>query len=145
VSEFGHTGIITPDICIDMWGAGPFLIEAGGKTFRFEDSDRFGPALVKKNGDPLANPWPGEFSAFWRAHRIWRRQGRRLEGGTHCLWDEPKPEVVRHLGGRNYMHIEAGEQDGVTLVETPEGRIPIRDFMRARKLAALNSHGREDQ
>jgi len=89
MTDFGHMGAITPNVCIDVWGAGPFFIEAGGQRFRFGDSDRFGPYLANRHGDPLANPWPAERSPFWRAHRIWVRQGRRLEDGVNCIWDEP--------------------------------------------------------
>lgn len=116
MDEFGHTGIISPNVCIDAWGIGPFVIAAGGKSYRFEDSDRFGPALVNKRGDPLKNPWPPERCPFWRAHRIWKRQGRRTEDGVICIWDEPKPQTVRMIGRRSCIIVEHGEEDGKTIV-----------------------------
>ncbi len=119
MAEFGHIASIGGGICIDAWGAGPFVISAGGKLFRFEDSDRFGPSLIKKNGDICTNPWPCERSPFWRAHRLWVRQGRRTEDGVICVWDEPKPTKYRKIG-RTRVIIENGDEDG--------GYIEIRPF-----------------
>ena len=122
MSEFGHNHLIgalkagkeSYGICIDGWGAGPFVIMHDGKLWRFEDSDRFGPALVKRNGDPLAKPWPGERSVFWRLHHIWRKQGRRFaDDGTTCVleYTEPRPsKYVRR--GRNKIIVEHGDHDG---------------------------------
>lgn len=120
MSDFGHKGsIITGLGCFDSWGAGPFVIEAKGKSFRFEDSDRFGPSIIKKNGDPIANPWPSERSPFWRAHSLWARQGRRVaEDGITCLYDEPRRTLVRRIG-RTHFIVEAGEDDGEYLVINP--------------------------
>lgn len=114
MSEFGHKYASGGGLCIDAWGAGPFVIEHAGKRWPFEDSDRFGPALVKANGDPLANPWPTEKSIFWRLHHIWRKQGRRVAGdGVTCVleYSEPRPTkyVVR---GREMIVVEHGDHDG---------------------------------
>lgn len=136
VTEFGHHALINTNLCLDAWGTGPFVIVAGdGKSYRFEDSDRFGPSLIKKNGEPLANPWPSEGCAFWRAHRIWKRQWRRTEDGINCIWDEPKPSTARHIGGRTYMQVEAGEEDGVTLVLTSSDgtRMPLQEYLRRQR------------
>ncbi|MBN8979327.1 MAG: hypothetical protein J0I08_22955 [Rhizobiales bacterium] len=111
MAEFGHKAYIGGGMCIDAWGAGPFVISAGGKSFRFEDSDRFGPHLIKKNGELFDNPWPSERSPFWRAHRIWVRQGRRTEDGVNCIWDEPKPTKYRKIRGAKFI-VENGEEDG---------------------------------
>lgn len=119
--EFGHVGQIIPGFgCIDSWGVGPFVITAeNGKTYRFEDSDRFGPALVKEDGDPLKNPWPRERDPFWRAHMLWRKQGRRLEpDGFTCIWHEPKPHTFYRIDRRNVMLVEGGDEDG-KYVEVP--------------------------
>jgi hypothetical protein len=116
MTEFGHFSAIGNGIYIDAWGSGPFVIDVEGKRFRFEDSDRFGPALVTKNGDICSNPYPAERSPFWRAHRIWVRQGRRLaDDKTTCLWDEPKPTTIQHMGGRYWMVVENGDEDGATI------------------------------
>lgn len=118
MSDFGHCYFNNgPKIHIDAWGVGPFVISVGGKQFRFEDSDRFGPYLVRKNGAMLANPYPPERSPFWRAHMLWRRQGRRMaDDGVTCIWDEPKPMKVRRINGRNCEIIEPGEEDGKIVV-----------------------------
>lgn len=42
MADFGHKSYIGGGMCIDAWGASPFVISAGGKSFRFEDSDGFG-------------------------------------------------------------------------------------------------------
>lgn len=113
MGDFGHVGIISGGVCLDAWGSGPFVIAVGSREWRFEDSDQFGPALIKKNGDLLENPYPGERSPFWRAHRIWRRQGRRVgEDGIRCIWAEPKPTIIKKMHGRNYEIIDHGEDDG---------------------------------
>jgi hypothetical protein len=112
MSEFGHTGTIATGLCIDMWGAGPFTLEVDGKTFHFEDSDRFGPLFLGKSGNTLKNQFMAERSPFWRAHRIWVRQGRRLEDGKVCIWDEPKPTKFRKIRRKTSIIVEQGEEDG---------------------------------
>lgn len=116
-SEFGHVSARCGDAIIDAWGVGPFVITADdGREYRFEDSDRFGPSLTKKNGDLLANPWPSENSPFWRAHRIWVRQGRRTkEDGCICIWDEPKPQTLKRISRKDAIVIDHGEEDGKTI------------------------------
>ncbi len=128
MAEFGHIASIGDNLCIDVWGAGPFLITVDKKQYRFEDSDRFGPALIKKNDELLANPYPGERSPFWRAHRLWVRQGRQTKDSGECVWREPKPTKVRKIG-RSYMIVENGEEDGATIVLEPltEVTSPTRD------------------
>jgi hypothetical protein len=118
--EFGHTAMLG-SVCgapcfVDSWGDGPFVIEAAGRVYRFEDSDRFGPYLVNKSGDVRKNPYPPDRSDFWRAHRIWVRQGRRTASdGQLCIWDEPRPTLIQHIGGRNWMIVENGDEDGKTI------------------------------
>ncbi|PWB94636.1 hypothetical protein [Methylosinus sporium] len=121
--EFGHKYATVRDATgqsfhIDAWGTGPFVICVGGKAFRFEDSDRFGPYLVSARGDVL-DKQPSERSPFWRAHRIWARQGRRLEGEV-CIWDEPKPTKVVKISGRRAFVVDYGEEDGETIVVEDE-------------------------
>jgi hypothetical protein len=112
MAGFGHASAIGADFCIDGWGAGPFVIDAQGKTFRFEDSDMFGPSLVRKNGDIAANPWPSERSPFWRAHWAWVRQGRRLkEDRMTCVYDWPRPTTY-FVVGREMFVVERGDAGG---------------------------------
>lgn len=94
MSEFGHVFSSIPGaIYMDTWGVGPFVIEVDGKRYSFEDCDRFGPLLLRRNGSPLENQ-PGERHAFWKGYTPWRHQGRRVENGL-CVWEPFKPDKVR--------------------------------------------------
>jgi len=90
--EYGHSGgIVGRGGFIDSWGHGPLIIEVDGKTFRFEDSDRFGPVPLNADDEPSAKAWFGQRSPFWRGWKLWVAQGRRTAKGTKaetCLWDE---------------------------------------------------------
>lgn len=109
--EFGHTGVIGPGFCFDTWGAGPFVMLVGAKQYRFEDSDRFGPLLLRKDGTTAKNQ-PGEKSPFWNAHHAWRRQGMRLEeDGITCIFDKPKPTIWRRVGKMRLI-VEDGDEGG---------------------------------
>jgi hypothetical protein len=90
VTDFGHIARTMGKraIRLDHWGAGPFLIEVGGRAWRFEDSDQFGPVVLTTK-DEMAEVQPGERSPFWRAHDLWRKQGRRMHGNSNrCLWED---------------------------------------------------------
>lgn len=89
MTEFGHIGIRMVDGFMDAWGVGPFVIEVDGKRYRFEDSDRFGPSRVNKDGEISKNPFFAKYSPFWIGWRKWRDQGRKVaEDGETCLWQE---------------------------------------------------------
>lgn len=93
MSEYGHFHGHAQGVFFDSWGAGPFLITYGKLGWWFEDSDRFGPALVNpKSGNPTNKPIPPR-SFFWEAHRLWVSQGRRIaDDGKTCIWaqeDQP--------------------------------------------------------
>lgn len=122
--EFGHIGIIGDGFCLDGWGVGPFVIEASGKPYRFEDSDRFGPLLVTKKDMPAVNQ-PGERSPFWKAHRLWVRQGRRTaDDGQTCIYGPPKPTLYRKVG-RMCVVIESGDEDDDHIeVSSDSARVP---------------------
>jgi hypothetical protein len=118
MTEFGHHYANIGGMRIDSWGSGPFTItDENGKDWFFEDSDRFGPWIVSKETHNPLDKQPGERSKFWRAHRIWSRQGRKIEDGR-CVWTEPKPTIYRTLSKRNRIIVEAGEEDG-TFIEEP--------------------------
>ncbi len=92
---FGHdakTGTIDGQpFHMDTWGSGPFYIRVGGKRYCFEDSDMFGPAVLRKNLS-IDDRQPGEKSQFWDAYQMWRNGGRRTRwNGKVCIWDKPKP------------------------------------------------------
>lgn len=93
-------------VFIDCFGSGEYLIKVGIETIRFEWSDRFGPLPITETcaGRDLRHNHP-----FWRAASLWKLQGKRLEG-NNAVWHEPKKPVLKHLGGRHYQVIEAGEQ-----------------------------------
>jgi hypothetical protein len=118
MSEFGHIASNGKGLFIDSWGAGPFIIRDGkGAWHRFEDSARFGPYIVTLRRNEISSQQPGARSPFWKAHRIWVRQGRRLsDDGISCLWDQPKPTTVRKVAGRQYMVIENGDEDGEVII-----------------------------
>lgn len=117
--EFGHHGYRGDGFVMDGWGSGPFVIQVGGKSFRFGDSDRFGPYLCDKHGTPLKNEYPPERSPFWRAHRIWKKQGRRLaKDGGACIWDEVAPNKYMKIGKRARYLVESGDDDGIW-IEVP--------------------------
>ena len=114
MAEFGHLAAAGRGFFIDGWGAGPFEITVGRRKFRFEDSDRFGPAILDRNDNP-ADAQPGERSPFWKAHFQWVKGGRRLEPDKKtCIWDEPKPTIVKRVRFKEGMAkvvVEAGDLD----------------------------------
>lgn len=115
MGEFGHAFLRGKRLCIDSWGSGPFVICIGEKAWRFEDSEQFGPALIKRNGELCSNPYPADRSPFWRAHFLWARQGRKTGlDGVSCMWAEPKPTLIR-IVGRMITTVEKGEPDGLTV------------------------------
>lgn len=116
MSDFGHEARRGKGGFMDSWGAGPFVIMAGGKSFRFEDSDQFGPVLLSKR-DEVLDRQPGQRSPFWKAHRLWARDGRRVEeDDVTCIVTEPRPTYVRHIRGRQYAVTEFGDEDGETII-----------------------------
>jgi len=90
----------------DCFGGGDYIIAVRGKEIRFEWSERFGPLPVSKTGIPLELSWR---HPFWRAASLWRLQGQRVDG-NRCIWHEPKKPVLKHLGGKNYLIVENGEE-----------------------------------
>lgn len=77
MSEFGHAATVLGNTHIDSWGVGPFALKAGGRWWYFEDSDRFGPQMLRKDGE-LSRRWPGARSVFWGAHARWVAGGRKV-------------------------------------------------------------------
>ena len=61
------------------FGAGPFTMHTAGRTYRFEDSDRFGPVFVTQKGENQLLP---EEDPFWDAHRKWVAAGRKVREGV---------------------------------------------------------------
>lgn len=80
MSEFGHIGFRAGGFFVDQWGVGPYVIVAGGKTYYFEDSKRFGPMLVDAKGEPINDLIPSR-SPFWKAWQRWVDEGRQVTEG----------------------------------------------------------------
>lgn len=79
--EFGHIHGNGRGIFVDGWGVGPFVITTSKGRFVFEDSDRFGPALLDiKTGDPTNKMIPSK-STFWKAYERWKKEGRKTVAG----------------------------------------------------------------
>lgn len=93
-------------IMVDCFGCAEYVVAVRDRLIRFEWSDRFGPLPIRKDGRELLSIGPNH--GFWLAVSLWRLQGSRLDGNK-AIWHAPKRPVLKHLGGRNYEVIEAGE------------------------------------
>jgi len=128
MSDFGHNYSHGPGVFIDGWGSGPFEITVKGKVYRFEDSDMFGPARLNKDDDPHSVNF-GARSPFWRAHSLWKSQGRKVQAdGVTCVWREPLPTIVQKIGPMwvTLQHGEPNAHGGTqhVQVEVPKWRRP---------------------
>lgn len=112
MSEFGHNAVqLTAGAgildFIDGWGSGPFMFRIDGRRVFFEDSDRFGPAVLRQSDWSPSDRQPGERSRFWDAYGMWRKAGRPLRGGGRikvAVWAEPKPgEYWKDRRGRTHV------------------------------------------
>lgn len=112
MAEFGHTAISGAGFHMDTWGAGPFVIKVGEKSFRFEDSDRFGPSILTKK-DKISKTQPGEKSSFWDAYHAWRRQGRKVEqDGLTCIFTPLRPTIHYYNEKRLIVRTDEGDEGG---------------------------------
>ena len=102
---------------VDTWGAGPFRLVAGGKTFLFEDSDRFGPLFLGKTGIVLSDQRVAK--AFWPAHYMWIKGGRKTEGDL-CIWDEPKPGTYWRDASRKRHVLTDPDHESMGYVQVPK-------------------------
>ena len=98
MGQFGHHASIvrTKEFSarIDSWGSGPFMFRIDGKRVFLEDSDMFGPAVVRVRDWNPSDRQPGERSRFWDAYGMWRKAGRPLRGTGRvkvAVWKEPQP------------------------------------------------------
>ncbi len=82
-------------------------INAGGKVFRFDFSDRFGPLVLGADGSPLDRQ-PGPRNPFWAAIDAWVRQGKKVGDDGLCIWRDDKGGLVPDgykiapIGGAHY-------------------------------------------
>lgn len=114
MSEFGHISGAFKHGRIDAWGVGPFELTVAGKLYRFEDSDRFGPFFLRKDGEPKSNQQMSERSPFWRTHSLWIEQGRKVaEDRITCMVDIPplRPTKWKRVG-RMRVIVEGGDDRG---------------------------------
>jgi hypothetical protein len=121
MAEYGHFGRVVAGCAIDAWGAGPFILRDKGKEWSFEFSDRFGPILLNKDGEPRALQPISPKHPFWRPFNAWLAQGKKVEDGV-AVWREPLPTVLRHIVGRHYAVEEKGEDGGQTIVLPSAGK-----------------------
>jgi hypothetical protein len=92
MTEYGHTGYRIPGCgFVDQWGAGPYVVTAGGRVYYFEDSKRFGPCRLTAKGE-VWNNGVGMFeedSPFWPVWRRWVDEGRQTvegrKGRLYCV------------------------------------------------------------
>ena len=80
-------------------------IQAGGKSYRFEFSKRFGPTMIGKKGQTIETTPPIR-SPFWRALELWCKQDYRVEG-QRCVYDVPPPSSMCfvRIAGRHWLQI----------------------------------------
>lgn len=86
--------------CILRGDSVTYKLRAGGKTFLFEWSNLFGPLVVGKRGQEIAQP--GERSPFWEPVTLWFRQGKRTRDGF-CVWTPEPVDILKPLGGNNFL------------------------------------------
>jgi hypothetical protein len=83
-------------------------INIGGKVFRFDFSDRFGPLVLAKNGSLLERQ-PGPRSPFWAAIDAWVRQGKQIGDDGICIWRDdngwlvPDGYKIVAIGGSHFV------------------------------------------
>lgn len=93
MTEFGHEWAVGPGFRMDNWGVGPFELTIGKIKYRFEDSDRFGPSMLKRDGELRDKPWFNEGHPFWDHHHWWVSQGRKTEeDGVTCVYVAPETD-----------------------------------------------------
>jgi hypothetical protein len=88
--EYGHNAIQCKGIFIDSWGAGPYILTAGGKVFYFEDSTQFGPLQLNAKGEPKNCGMFEEKCSFWSVWKRWVGEGRQTmlgkkKGFLYCI------------------------------------------------------------
>ena len=77
-------------------------IVAAGRSFRFEFSHRFGPALLDKRGE-VKSSLPRQREPFWPALQLWCQQGHKVENG-HAVYEIPAPgQTFVRLAGRQWV------------------------------------------
>lgn len=97
-----------PGVSCFLTGDGvTYKMRVDNKILLFEFSERFGPLVVGKRGQEVAQP---KASKFYEQVTLWSRQGKRMRDGF-CVWTpEPIPITVP-MGGRNELWIGETKQE----------------------------------
>jgi hypothetical protein len=83
-------------------------ISVDGKLYRFEMNPAAGPGFLNKRGEVTDRYIPQK---VWEAVSLWAQQGERLDETGLCVWDRPPKEMLKPMGGRNYLvGYEPGER-----------------------------------
>ena len=84
-------------------------ISVDGKLYRFEMNPYSGPGFLNKRGEVTDRHIPQK---VWEAVSLWAQQGERLDETGLCVWDRPPKEILKPMGGRNYLLVgyEPGER-----------------------------------
>ena len=94
--------------CRQSFGDGMVLVMAGGpmrrisvngRIIEFEMHPYSGPAILKRNGEPLKK----QPMDFLHAASLWAQQGEKIDENGLCVWYHEPKEILRHLGGRHWL------------------------------------------
>jgi hypothetical protein len=94
---------------------GDLRIEAAGKSYRFEFSHRFGPAMLDKRGE-VKDSMPRQRDPFWKALQLWCQQGHTVEDGR-AVYALPPVERALRLSPRTLLHLAADVDPQAALVD----------------------------
>lgn len=83
---------------------GDYRIKVDGKIYTFEFSDRFGPIVLNRRGDPMSKQ-PGPKNKFWWAVSSWKQRGKEIDDDGLCVWFTEPEDILRHIAGRHYIVI----------------------------------------
>jgi hypothetical protein len=93
-------------VCLLTGGPERIILDGKGRKWRFEDHHYCGPVVLTGKTGEVSENQPPENSPFWDAVNLWYAQGKRTRdpntGEIWCVWDRPKMQKMRHLGGKHY-------------------------------------------
>jgi len=88
-------------VYIEMGGPTKKIFDTASSKYWYFEMHRFcGPMLTDRHGDPLKHE-PLDAGRFWEIVSWWAQQGEKMIEDV-CVWEKPKVENMRHLGGNNY-------------------------------------------
>jgi hypothetical protein len=85
-------------------------ISVDGKLYRFEMNPAAGPGFLNRRDQVIDGQKTPQ--KVWEAVSLWAQQGGRLDETGLCIWDRPPKEMLKPMGGRNYLLVgyEPGER-----------------------------------